>query len=61
MKKTKVEDIHKTFNLVPTPVLWFAQHDSAVHDTKGHISKHYYLDEFVCVEQLLNYKGKYFW
>ena len=59
--KTKVEDIHKTFNLVPTPVLWFAQHDSAVHDTKGHISKHYYLDEFVCVEQLLNYKGKYFW
>ena len=42
-------------------LLWFAQHDSAVHDTKGHISKHYYLDEFVCVEQLLNYKGKYFW
>ena len=59
--KTEVEDINKTFNLDATPVLWFAQHDSAVHDTQGHISKHYYLDEFVCVEKLLNYKGKYFW
>ena len=59
--KDSVADIMQTFNLKPTSVLWFTKHDSAVHDTKGHISKHYYLDEFVCVEKLLNYKGKYFW
>ncbi len=56
-----VENIRNTFDLETTPVLWFTKHPSAVHDTKGYISSHYFLDEFVCVQKLLNYKGKYFW
>lgn len=59
--KDSVADIMQTFDLEPTSVLWFTKHPSAVHDTKGHISQHYFLDEFVCIQKLLDYKGKYFW
>lgn len=54
-------EIMQTFNLEPTSVLWFTKHKSAVHDEKGHISKYYFLDEFVCIQKLLDFKGKYFW
>ena len=54
-------EIMQTFNLEPTSVLWFTKHESAEHDEKGHISKHYFLDEFVCIQKLLDFKGKYFW
>ena len=54
-------DIMKTFKLEPTSVLWFTKHESAKHDEEGHISKHYFLDEFVCIQKLLDYKGKYWW
>tara|TARA_A100001011_G_scaffold189791_1_gene198291 strand:+ start:1397 stop:2731 length:1335 start_codon:yes stop_codon:yes gene_type:complete len=53
--------IMQTFNLESTPVLWFTKHESAIHDDKGHISKHYFLDEFVCIQKLLDFKGKYWW
>ena len=59
--KDPVADIMQTFDLKPTSVLWFTKHPSAVHDTKGHISQHYFLDEFVCIQKLLDFKGKYFW
>ena len=54
-------EIMKTFKLEPTSVLWFTKHESAKHDEKGHISKHYFLDEFVCIQKLLDFKDKYFW
>ena len=54
-------EIMQTFNLESTPVLWFTKHESAIHDEKGHISKHYFLDEFVCIQKLLDFKGKYWW
>ena len=54
-------EIMQTFNLESTPVLWFTKHESALHDDKGHISKHYFLDEFVCIQKLLDFKGKYWW
>ena len=53
--------IIQTFKLEPTAVLWFTKHPSALHDEKGHISKHYFLDEFVCIQKLLDFKDKYFW
>ena len=54
-------EIMKTFKLEPTSVLWFTKHPSAIHDEKGHISQHYFLDEFVCIQKLLDFKDKYFW
>ena len=54
-------EIMKTFKLEPTSVLWFTKHESAIHDEKGHISKYYFLDEFVCIQKLLDFKGKYWW
>ena len=54
-------EIMKTFKLEPTSVLWFTKHESAKHDEEGHISKHYFLDEFVCIQKLLDFKGKYWW
>ncbi len=50
-----------TFKLDMTSVLWFCTHASVEHDKNEHISKHYFLDEFVCVRKLLEYKDKYFW
>ena len=55
------ESICKTFGLEKTSVLWFMKHKSVKHDTNGYISKHYYLDEFVCIRKLLEHKDKYFW
>ncbi len=54
-------EIMKIFKLEPTSVLWFTKHESAKHDEEGHISKHYFLDEFVCIQKLLDFKGKYWW
>ena len=54
-------EIMKTFKLEPTSVLWFTKHESAKHDEEGHISNHYFLDEFVCIQKLLDFKGKYWW
>ena len=59
--KDNRSEIMQTFDLAQTPVLWFTKHQSAVHDEKGHISEHYFLDEFVCIQKLLDHKGKYFW
>lgn len=49
------------FGLVPTNVLWFATHNQVKHNHENYISRHYFLDDFVCVVELLNHKGKYFW
>jgi len=61
----KYKDKHKSlceqFSLLPTKVLWFTRHPSAKHDDNHYISKHYYLDDFVCINELLNHRDKYFW
>lgn len=56
-----VNQVNNLFNLSPTDVLWFSTHPSVTHDTAGHISPHYNLDEFVCVRKLLNHMGEHFW
>ena len=59
--KTPAEQIRRTFDLEPTSVLWFTRNDLYTHDPAEHISRHYYLDDFVCIRKLLDFKGKYFW
>lgn len=59
--KKSVDKICNDFNLDKTNILWFTKRDDILHDTKGLISDHYYLDEFVCVVNLLQHKDKYFW
>ena len=49
------------FGLEPTVILWFAKHKQVRHNFRNHISRHFFLDDFVCVVELLNHKGKYFW
>jgi len=51
----------ETFDLDRTSVLWFCKHESITHDENEHISRYYYLDDFVCTRKLLEYKDKYFW
>tara|TARA_B100000214_G_scaffold324160_1_gene261007 strand:- start:13482 stop:14804 length:1323 start_codon:yes stop_codon:yes gene_type:complete len=55
------DSILDTFGLKPTEVLWFAEHDTVNHNDDNYISKHYFLDDRVCILNLLQHKGKYFW
>jgi hypothetical protein len=59
--KTNHRNICKKFDLEPTEVLWFTKHKNVTHDHRHYISNHFYLDDFVCVVNLLNHKDKYFW
>ena len=59
--KNSSDQICKTFDLEPTTVLWFTKHDLVKHDEKKYISPHYFLDDFVCIRKLLDFKDKYFW
>ena len=54
-------ELCEKFDLAPTGVLWFARHSQVKHDDNHYISRHFFLDDFVCVVELLNHKGKYFW
>lgn len=60
-QKSNHKSICKTFGLTPTDVLWFTRHENFKHDSQHYISKHFYLDDFVCVVNLLNNKDKFFW
>jgi len=53
--------ICEKFNLNKTSVLWFTKHPDYKHDQECHISDYYYLDDFVCIRELLAHKGKYMW
>lgn len=55
------DEICKVFDFGHTDVLWFKTHKDVKHTLPNHISEHYYLDEFVCIVNLLQTKGKYFW
>ena len=59
--KQSAEQICKTFQLQPTTVLWFTKHHEVKHDANEYISKYFFLDEFVCLRKLLDFKDKYFW
>lgn len=54
-------DIMKHFDLTPTSVLWFTRHEDIRHDAENPIWPYYYLDDFVCLRKLFDFKGKYFW
>jgi hypothetical protein len=58
---TSAQEINKTFNMLPTNVLWFSTHKDVKHDDLKPIGNHYYLDEFVNIKKLLDFKGKYWW
>ena len=40
---------------------WGDKNDVTKLNEKGHISEHYFLDEFVCIRKLIDHKGEYFW
>ena len=58
--QTQVENLRDQFGLTQSPVLWFTKHKSVQHDVNP-IFPGYYMDEFVCLRKLLDYKGKYWW
>ena len=55
------DSICKQFDLEKTSVLWFTKHKNYKHDPECYISDYYYLDDFVCIRELLAHKGKHFW
>ena len=59
--KKDADSICTQFNLEKTSVLWFTKHENYQHDPACHISNHYYLDDFVCIRELLAHKNKHFW
>lgn len=56
----QVESLRKRFDLTQSPVLWFTKHKSVKHDNNP-IFPGYYMDEFVCLRKLLDFKDKYWW
>ena len=56
----QVESLRKRFDLTQSPVLWFTKHESVKHDNNP-IFPGYYMDEFVCLRKLLDFKDKYWW
>ena len=54
------QTICNKFNLTPTSVLWFTTHEDVKHNSKTS-EPFFYLDDFVCVVKLLQYKDKFFW
>ena len=59
--ENSAKEINALFKMTPTNILWFSKHVNVTHDNDKHISNHYYLDEFVCIKKLLDFKGKYWW
>jgi hypothetical protein len=59
--KQDAELMCEKFNLEKTSVLWFTKRKDYSHDPDCLISDHYFLDDFVCIVHLLQYKDKYFW
>jgi hypothetical protein len=59
--KDEAESICKKFELDKTNILWFTRHKAYKHDVRSHTSKHYFLDDFVCIRKLLDFKNKYWW
>ena len=53
--------IIEKFGLDKTSVMWFTKRKNIKHDNGNTISQHYFLDDFVSIVNLLQYKGKYFW
>ena len=58
---TDAKSICEQFSLATTSVLWFTTHDTVKHDNAEYISSFYFLDDFVCIRKLLDYKNKYWW
>ena len=56
----QVDSLRQKFNLTQSPVLWFTKHESVKHDDNP-IFPGYYMDEFVCLRKLLDFKDKYWW
>lgn len=59
--KQDAYSIREKFGLTSTPVLWFTTRPGVQHDNGNTISEHYFLDDFVSIVNLIQYKGKYFW
>jgi hypothetical protein len=57
----EANSICKKFNLDKTNVLWFTKHKTYKHNVRSHTSEHYFLDDFVCIRKLLDFKNKYWW
>jgi hypothetical protein len=56
----QVESLRSQFDLEQSPVLWFTKHESVKHYDNP-IFPGYYMDEFVCLRKLLDFKDKYWW
>ncbi len=59
--KRSAQEINDTFDMLPTNVLWFSIHKNVKHNDLQQISDYYYLDDFVNIKKLLDFKGKYWW
>mgnify|MGYP000266412698 CR=1 FL=1 len=57
----EADSICKKFDLDKTNVLWFTKHKTYKHNVRSHTSEHYFLDDFVCIRKLLDFKNKYWW
>lgn len=57
----EADSICKKFDLDKTNVLWFTKHKTYKHNVRSHTSQHYFLDDFVCIRKLLDFKNKYWW
>jgi hypothetical protein len=53
-------NICNRFELVKTPVMWFATHKDVTHDSAIK-EPYFYLDELISTVKLLQYKDKFFW
>jgi len=59
--KGEADSVCNKFDLEKTNVLWFTKHKEYTHNVRSHTSNHYFLDDFVCIRKLLDFKDKYFW
>lgn len=59
--KNNSQKIVNTFDLKETNILWFTTHKKIKHQEKNYINENYFYDEFVCINKLLEEKGKFFW
>ena len=55
-----LKELREMFDLTQSPILWFTQHPSVEHNPDP-IFTAYYMDEYVCVRKLLDYKNKHWW
>lgn len=59
--KEHSEHLRNIFELTNTEILWFTRHNDIKHSQQNYISENYYYDELVCINKLLESKGKFFW